>query len=103
MTVAGSRPRSWPVRLRRSRLVKPAIWVRKVSSADSRAWLRDCPSRSPGMLGAGGGGDRVGDLVEVLGSGERVVVESLDVEQASVGGEADLPQRGQITLDLCAR
>src|SRR3954447_23096113 len=34
--------------------------------------------------------------MEVPGSGERVVVESLDAEEASVGGEADLPQRGQI-------
>ena len=36
-------------------------------------------------------------VVQVLGSQERVVVESLDAEQAPVGGEADLPQRGQIT------
>ena len=34
---------------------------------------------------------------ELPGSGDRVVVESLDAEQATVGGKADLPQRGQIT------
>ena len=97
MTVAGSRPRSSAVSRRRSRLVNPASWVRKVSSADSRAWLRGWPSRRPGNLGAGVGDDRVEDVVELPGSGERVVVESLDAEQATVGGEADLPQRGQIT------
>jgi hypothetical protein len=30
------------------------------------------------------------------GAGDRVVAESLDVQQTPVGGEADLPQRGQI-------
>ena len=46
--------------------------------------------------GAGGGGDGVGDGVQGVGAGDRVVAESLDVQQTSVGGEADLPQRGQI-------
>ena len=37
-----------------------------------------------GEYGAGDGGDRVG-------SGDRVVADSLKAEEASVGGEADLP------------
>ena len=43
-----------------------------------------------GDAGAGGGGDRVGDGVQGVGAGDRVVAESLDVQQTSVGGEADL-------------
>ncbi len=35
--------------VRRSRLANPPGWSRKVSSADSRAWLRCCPRRSPGI------------------------------------------------------
>ena len=46
--------------------------------------------------GAGGGGEGVGDGVQGVGAGDRVVAESLDVEQTSVGGEADLAERGQI-------
>jgi len=34
--------------------------------------------------------------VQGVGAGDRVVAESLDVQQTSVGAEADLPQRGQI-------
>jgi hypothetical protein len=33
---------------------------------------------------------------EGFGSADRVVAESLDAQQAPVGGEADLPQRGQM-------
>ena len=80
VTVAGSRPRSSAVSRRRSRLVKPSSWVRKVSSADSRAWLRVWPSRRPGIVVPAVGDDRVVDVVEVLGSQERIVVESLDAE-----------------------
>ena len=54
----------------------------------------------PGDFAAGPGEDRVKDVVELLGSQERVVVESLDAEQASVGGEADLPQGGADSLDV---
>jgi hypothetical protein len=49
-----------------------------------------------GYARPGGGGDRVGDGVQGGGAGDRVVAESLDVQQTPVGGEADLPQRGQI-------
>ena len=50
----------------------------------------------PGDAGAGGGGERRGDGGEGVGAGDRVVAESLDAQQASVGGVADLPQCGQI-------
>ena len=49
-----------------------------------------------GYAGAGGGADRVGDGVQGVGAGDRVVAESLDVQQTSVGAEADLAERGQI-------
>jgi hypothetical protein len=35
--------------------------------------------------------DGVGDGGEGVGSGDRVVADALDVEETSVGGEADLP------------
>jgi hypothetical protein len=38
--------------------------------------------------------DRAGEVGECVGSGDRVVADALDAEQAPVGGEADLPQRG---------
>src|SRR3954454_18894643 len=41
-------PRSWPVSCRRARLVNPSRWVRKVSNAENRAWLRGFPIGSPG-------------------------------------------------------
>jgi hypothetical protein len=50
----------------------------------------------PGDAGAGGGDDGVGDRGQGVGAGDRVVTELLDAQQAPVGGEADLPQRGQI-------
>jgi hypothetical protein len=37
------------------------------------------------------------DCVERLRGADRVVAESLDAEQAPVGGKADLPQRGQVS------
>lgn len=49
-----------------------------------------------GDAGAGGGGDRVGDGVERVDAGDRVVADCLDAQQAPVGFEADLPQCGQI-------
>jgi hypothetical protein len=45
---------------------------------------------------AGVGEDRLVHGGEGFGGADRVVAESLDAEQAPVGGEADLPQRGQM-------
>jgi hypothetical protein len=42
------------------------------------------------------GDDRFMDGGEGLGGADRVVAESLDAQQALAGGEADLPQGGQI-------
>jgi len=53
----------------------------------------------PGDAGAGRGEHRVVEGGERLGDADRVVAESLDAEQAPVGGEADLPQAGR----LCSR
>ena len=50
----------------------------------------------PGDAGAGVGEDRRGQLGEGGSTADRVVAEALDAEQASVGGEADLPQGGQV-------
>jgi hypothetical protein len=50
----------------------------------------------PGDAGADIGDDRRCELGECLGAADRVVAEALDAEQAPVGGEADLPQRGQV-------
>jgi hypothetical protein len=50
----------------------------------------------PGDAGTDIGDDRRGQLGERLGAVDRVVVQALDAEQAPVGGEADLPQGGQI-------
>jgi len=55
---------------------------------------------APGNPGAGVGGDGFGELVQGVGSGDRVVVESLDAKAAPVGGEADLPQGGADYLDV---
>src|SRR5512132_2239896 len=49
-----------------------------------------------GDAGAGVGDDRRGEVGECLGAADRVVVQALDAEQAPVGGEADLPQGGQV-------
>jgi hypothetical protein len=54
----------------------------------------------PGHAGPGFGDDRVGDLGQGGGSGDGVVAEFLGAEQAPVGGEADLPQRGQVGQPL---
>jgi len=50
----------------------------------------------PGDAGADLGDDRCGQRGERVGAVDRVVAEALDAEQAPVGGEADLPQRGQV-------
>ena len=49
VTVAGSSPRSSAVSARRSLLANPSGCSRNSGSAASRAWLRCCPSCSPGM------------------------------------------------------
>jgi len=49
-----------------------------------------------GDTGAGVGDDRRGQVGEAGSAADRVVAEALDAEQAPVGGEADLPQRGQV-------
>ena len=46
----------------------------------------------PGDAGAVLGDDGVGHGVQDVDAGDRVVAESLDAQQAPVGGEADLPQ-----------
>jgi hypothetical protein len=46
--------------------------------------------------GSGGGGDGSGDGGDRGGSGGGVVADFLDAQQAPVGGEADLPQCGQV-------
>jgi hypothetical protein len=50
----------------------------------------------PGGALPGIGGDRLVHRGERFRGADRVVAESLGAEQASVGGEADLPQRGQV-------
>jgi len=45
---------------------------------------------------SGVGDDRILHGGEGFCGPDRVVAESLDAEQAPVGGDADLPQRGQI-------
>jgi hypothetical protein len=45
---------------------------------------------------AGVGGDGFGDGGQRLGAIGGVMAESLDAQQAPVGGEADLPQGGQV-------
>jgi hypothetical protein len=77
-------------------LAKPLGWSRNSGSAVSRAWLRRSPRAQAWDAGAGRGGDGCGDGVQGSGPGDRVVADSLDAEQAPVGGVADLPQRGQI-------
>ena len=92
---AGVESRSSPVSARRSELAKPWGWQRNTSSADSRGVAAPVGQPQAGHAGAGGGGDRVGDGVQGVGAGDRVVAESLDVQQAPVGGKAELPQVGQ--------
>ena len=68
---------------------------RKTSRAWSSAWARASAKRSPATrtpLGDHG----VVDGGEGFVASGRVVAESLDVEQAPVGGEADLAECGQV-------
>ncbi len=94
--MSGGAARSSAINGRRSLLAKPLGWSRNSGSAVSRAWLRRSPRAQPWDAGAGRGGDGCGDGVQGSGPGDRVVADSLDAEQAPVGGVADLPQRGQI-------
>jgi hypothetical protein len=57
----------------------------------------DVAEAQPGDPGAAVGDDRCGQLGERLGTADRVVADALDAEQAPVGGEADLPQCGQVS------
>lgn len=52
------------------------------------AWIGESQS---GDALAGGGGDGFGDGGQGIGAVGGIVAESLDAQQASVGGEADLP------------
>ena len=76
--------------------MKPRTDRRKTASSDSSAIARGSPNRSPATCVAVAEGDRVGDLVQRPGGGDRVVAESLGGEQSPVGLEADLPQCGQV-------
>jgi len=49
-----------------------------------------------GDAGSGGGDDGAGDGGDRGGAGGGVVADFLDAQQAPVGGEADLPQCGQV-------
>lgn len=63
--------------------------------AASRAWARGSPNAEGGgslAVDDGGGGDVVEDGV----ADGRVVADSLDVEETSVGAVADLPECGQV-------
>jgi len=48
-------------------------------------------------------GDRVGDVVQCPGGGDRVMAEPLSGEQAPVGRKADLPQCGQVAQPFADR
>ena len=50
----------------------------------------------PGDASAGVGDDRCGEIGECLCAADGVVADTLDAQQASVGGKADLPQGGQV-------
>ena len=67
-----------------------------MSRACSRACARGSPKRSPGMRVPVSVMIGVVQVGEGLGAADRVVAEALDAEQAPVGGEADLPQGGQV-------
>ena len=54
----------------------------------------------PGNAGAGCGDDRAGDGGEGTGPVDRVVAESLGVQETPVGLEADVRQGGQIMQPL---
>ena len=58
--------------------------------------MRRSANRSPGMRAPVAVVSGAGDRGQGVGAGDRVVTELLDAQQAPVGGEADLPQCGQI-------
>jgi hypothetical protein len=53
-----------------------------------------------GDAGSAAGEYGHGDSGELVGSGDRVVAESFEAQQAPAGGEADLPQSGQVGQPL---
>src|ERR687898_1206729 len=61
------------------------------------AWLTEPKSGNASAVWCG---DGVGEDGEGGGTGDRVVVESLDAEEAPVGGEADLAECGQVGQPL---
>ena len=87
------------MRGRRSRLAKP--WGRslKAHKAASRACAQ-VTEPQPGNAGADWGDDRAGDGGEGAGPVDRVVAESLGVQETPVGLEADVCQGGQIMQPL---
>ena len=95
LTAAGSRPRSWLVSWRRSSLVNPFSWVRNVSSARAG---RGCvpPDRQAEGIRLPAGAMTGSVTAWRAWARARIMAEALVAEQASVGGEADLPQGGQI-------
>ena len=76
--------------------MSPTLWTSPALRSESGSCDWWVAQAQPGDAGSGRGGDLVGEGVQVAGSADRVVVESLDAQQAPVGFEADLPQRGQI-------
>ena len=73
------------------------VWKQPVDEQGLQQGVHpDIAEAQPGDPGAGVGDDRRGQLGEGLGAADRVVADALDAEQAPVGGEADLPQCGQV-------
>ena len=64
----------------------------------NRAWTRIAEPQRRGSLTIDL--DRSDDLIESIFADRAVVAETLDVEQTSVGLEADLPQGGQVLQPL---
>ncbi len=79
---------------RRSRLANPSGRRRNTTIATSRAWTRR--SANPRRSSLVADDDGLGDLGEGGLADGGVVADSLDVEETSVGSEADLPECGQV-------
>ena len=77
-------------------MAKPLGWSRNSGSAVSRAWLRCSPRHRPGMRVPVAVVTGAVTVCRASGPGDGDVADSLDAEQAPVGGVADLLQRGQI-------
>src|SRR5215203_5978342 len=89
-------PSRGAIRVRSSRLVNPCGSSRWMEQGLQQGVHAGVAEAQPGDAGAGLGDDRRGQIGERSGAADRVVAEALDAEQAPVGGEADLPQRGQV-------